>query len=162
MKVVELLRSIMAGLVALIIIAALLCLILHYEPAVVMSGSMEPTFHTGSVVLVDRDNTSNVKIGDAIAFDNGGTYITHRIVDKSKEGYITKGDANESEDPWIVPAADVKGKVVFSIPMIGYLMKLFAGTPGIILFATIIICMGLSSLLDIVDDNTESNKTSAA
>lgn len=151
----------MAGTAALVIMAALLCLLLHYEPAVVMSGSMEPTYHTGSVVLVDRDNTSDVKIGDAIAFVNGGTYIAHRIISTCKEGYITKGDANESEDPWIVPSSDVKGKVVFSIPMVGYLMKLSTSTPGIILFATIFICMGLSSLLELVDDNTENNKTSA-
>lgn len=161
MKAIELLRTILAGVAVLVIASALLCWLLHYEPAVVMSGSMEPTYQTGSIVLVDRDNISDVKIGDAIAFENGGTYIAHRIISSCKEGYITKGDANESEDPWIVPASDVKGKVVFSIPVIGYLMKLATGVPGIILFATIIICMGLSSLLELVDDNTERNKTSA-
>lgn len=161
MKAIELIRTILAGLSAVIIIAALLCWLLHYEAAVVMSGSMEPTYHTGSIVLVDRDNTSDVGIGDAIAFENGGTYIAHRVINKCKEGYITKGDANETEDPWVVPASDVKGKVVFSIPVVGYLMKLSTATPGIILFATIFICMGLSSLLELVDDNTEEKKTSA-
>lgn len=161
MKAIELVRTILAGLAALIIISAILCWFLHYEPAVVMSGSMEPTYHTGSVVLVDRDNTSDIKIGDAIAFVNGGTYIAHRIISKSEEGYITKGDANESEDPWVVPVADVKGKVVFSIPIIGYIIKLSTSTSGIIVIATILICMGLSSLIDLVDDNTERNKTSA-
>lgn len=158
MKVIELARSIMAGLSALIILAGVLCSLLNYEPAIVMSGSMEPTYHTGSVVLVDKDKKSDVRVGDAIAFDNGGTYITHRIINICKEGFITKGDANESEDPWIVPADDVRGKVVFSIPIIGYLMKLAAGTTGIILIASVVFLMGLSSLLELTYVDTEENK----
>ena len=161
MKVIELARSIMAGLSALIILAGVLCSLLNYEPAIVMSGSMEPTYHTGSVVLVDKDKKSDVRVGDAIAFDNGGTYITHRIINICKEGFITKGDANESEDPWIVPADDVRGKVVFSIPIIGYLMKLAAGTTGIILIASVVFLMGLSSLLELTYVDTEEHKTSA-
>lgn len=161
MKVIELARSILAGLSALILLAGVICVLLNYEPAIVMSGSMEPSYHTGSLVLVDRDKAADVEIGDAIAFDNGGVFIAHRIIKKCNEGFITKGDANESEDPWIVPVSDVKGKVVFSIPLVGYIVKLANGTPGIILIACTIICMGLSSLLELTYVDAEENKTSA-
>lgn len=161
MKVIELARSILAVLSALIILAGVACVMLNFEPAIVMSGSMEPSYHTGSIVLVDRDKATDVEIGDAIAFDNGGIIIAHRIINKCKEGYITKGDANESEDPWIVRSSDVKGKVVFSIPLIGYLVKLASGTPGIIIIACTIICMGLSSLLELTYVDTEEKNTSA-
>lgn len=148
MKLVELIRNVLAAVAILIILAAVLCIVLQYEPAVVMSGSMEPVFHTGSVVLVDRKNNENVNVGDTIAFRVGGAYVTHRIIERRENGYITKGDANANADPWLIGDKEVKGKVVLSIPKIGFFLKFMSSIPGMIILACMIICMGLLSLLD--------------
>lgn len=148
MKYIEFIRNALAAVAILVILTAAMCLIFQYEPAVVMSGSMEPVFHTGSVVLVDRKHNENMQVGDTIAFKVGGAYVTHRIIERRENGYITKGDANSSADPWLISDKEVKGKVVLSIPKLGYFLKFMAGIPGIIIISCLILCMGLLSLID--------------
>lgn len=148
MKYVEYIRNALAAVAILIILTAAMCLVLQYEPAIVMSGSMEPVFQTGSVVLVDRKANEDVSVGDTIAFKVGSAYVTHRIIEKRENGYITKGDANSSADPWLIGEKEVKGKVVLSIPKLGYFLKFMSGVPGIIILACLIIIMGLLSMME--------------
>ncbi|WP_227132325.1 hypothetical protein [Halorubellus salinus] len=59
-------------------------------------------------------------VGDPIVFETGDTYLYHRIVDETSEGWITKGDANPRTDQAAmiaepVGAADVVGVPVFSV-----------------------------------------------
>lgn len=113
----------------------------NYRILTVLSGSMEPAIHTGSVVIVKPEN--DYKIGDVITFGEiSKTKIptTHRIKDiKVSEGrnvYITKGDANNAEDNGEVLQEDVKGKVLFSIPWVGYVLNFVKQPVG---FAVVII-----------------------
>lgn len=161
MKMFQICRNIAAVVAAIIIIGAIACWIIGYEPAIVMSGSMEPTYHTGSVMLIDTNQKKDVRIGDTIAFITGGEYIAHRIVDTCDKGYITRGDANKSRDPWVVAYTDIKGKVVMSIPWLGYVFKTLSGTAGIIIAASLVIIMGLSALIVHEDENAGNIKTSA-
>src|SRR3989344_4492225 len=50
--------------------------------------------------------------------------ITHRITEVKNENgkvsYMTKGDANEEADGEFIPALRVVGKVLFSVPYVGY------------------------------------------
>jgi len=106
--------------------------------SVVMGGSMEPTIHVGSIVVVRRVNPEDVKVGDIIAFRTGESKTIHRVIDKVGEDgsfyFRTKGDANEDPDPWIVKPEDVLGELQLTIPYYGYLIW-FAQTPfGIVLF----------------------------
>jgi signal peptidase len=89
---------------------------------------MEPSIHTGSVVMIAP--SALYKQNDIITFqdltDKKKT-ITHRIKDlEVVEGniyYITKGDANDSADARKVAQKEVIGKVVFSVPLVGYLIE---------------------------------------
>ena len=86
----------------------------------VTSGSMEPQIKTGSACIVDtRASDADIAPGTVIAFDMGGLPVCHRVI-KVTEGYITKGDANNCEDPGIVTKDQVIGKVIGSIPYLGY------------------------------------------
>jgi signal peptidase I len=93
----------------------------------VMSGSMEPALRVGSVVLSQKIDTTTLKPGDIITFNSvkeqGGT-ITHRILRINQAQGVTvftvKGDANKTADIDPVKAADIQGKVLFSIPLLGY------------------------------------------
>lgn len=69
----------------------------------VTSGSMEPTLDAGDgFVAVPDAITGEIDEGDVIVFEaetlSGGGLTTHRVVDITDRGYITKGDANPFTD----------------------------------------------------------------
>lgn len=91
----------------------------------VRSGSMEPTIGTGSLIIVWQ--RPRYGVGDVITLrtrDKSVPSVTHRIVSvrESEAGpvFTTKGDNNEEADIEPVPAGDVVGKLLFSIPLLGY------------------------------------------
>jgi signal peptidase len=93
----------------------------------VQSGSMEPAISTGSVVFVQDVPAERVQEGDVITYrDGGGNLITHRVIEKYTAGeslrFITKGDANEDPDGEPVYRGKFVGKVIFSIPLMGYVV----------------------------------------
>lgn len=96
----------------------------------VVSGSMEPNIKTGAAAMTVPVKT--VKIGDIIAFTlpaDPKKTILHRVVTLKEKGvYQTKGDNNDSADNWDVNIDRIKGKVLLSIPYLGYLGS-FVKTP---------------------------------
>ncbi|ASJ11478.1 signal peptidase I [Thermococcus thioreducens] len=99
---------------------------------VVLSGSMQPLFNPGDMVVIEIVDPSTVGIGDVIAFHppdakDEKTLVTHRVVDVVTNGshryFQTKGDNNEDLDPFLVPPENVVGRAVFSIPYLGYLTR---------------------------------------
>ena len=93
---------------------------------------MAPAIPVGSVILVLPAAPEQVREGDVIAFRSGGAVIAHRVVrSAAADGeFVTKGDANETEDFNTVPYADLVGKVVFHAPVLGELMTLYASPAG--------------------------------
>jgi signal peptidase I len=124
---------------------------LGYQLKTVLSGSMEPTFMTGSVIAVKPlENPTELKKNDIITFkESEDKLITHRIVDVNKAEnqtmYVTKGDNNRSKDSGSVLSQNVVAKYTgFTIPYIGYLLDyaksktgsaLLLILPGILLLA---------------------------
>ena len=86
----------------------------------VATGSMYPTIEVGDVVIVNI--TKDVKENDIIVYKDENNFITHRLIKKTDEEIITKGDANNTEDAPIQESA-VLGKVVGKIPHIGIIRK---------------------------------------
>lgn len=100
---------------------------------VVLSGSMEPSISPGDAVIVEDVPASAVERGDVITFSTGEAVpTTHRVVEVVERGderaFRTKGDANEEPDPGVVRAEDVRGELLFVIPLIGYVIR-FGSTP---------------------------------
>lgn len=96
-----------------------------YKTLIVLSGSMEPKIHTGSVVAVRP--AKEYKVGDVITFGEKTktkTPTTHRIYEikevNGTKSYITKGDANNAPDQKPVSEKEILGKVLFSVPYAGY------------------------------------------
>lgn len=111
-----------------------------YQLKTVLSGSMEPTFQTGSVIAINPDiDTASLKNGDVITFVNSDeNLVTHRIEEVQGSGktlnFVTKGDNNEAVDPDTVLAANVVGKYShFTIPYLGYIMSFASSTKGNVL-----------------------------
>ncbi|MDN8988772.1 signal peptidase I, partial [Staphylococcus aureus] len=63
---------------------------------------MEPEINTGDLAIVKSIDADDVKFGDIITFKYEGKVVTHRVVEKNEEGFITKGDNNNSNDTEIV------------------------------------------------------------
>ncbi len=104
---------------------------------VVQSGSMEPSIQTKSIVVTAPSDS--YVAGDVITFKQSGradVLVTHRVtqVTNSASGveFTTKGDANEEADSEVVPARNVIGKVMFTVPYVGAIVSFAQTTPGFI------------------------------
>lgn len=108
-----------------------------YSLYTVMSGSMEPEYHVGSLIYVKSIDTNELKEGDVITFvaDENNTIVTHRIEKIVNENgtrkFQTKGDANEAADAKLVHNKNVLGVPTFQIPILGYLAFYIQRPPGI-------------------------------
>lgn len=92
------------------------------------SNSMAPEITTNDLILVKL--TKDAKEGDVITFYEDDALITHRVISKTANGYVTKGDANNTEDK-IVSRSNVVGKTVKILPNYGVWYKVIT-TPKIV------------------------------
>lgn len=98
--------------------------------SVVLSGSMEPTLSTGDLIFIkERDS---YKENEVIVFQDGNIAVVHRIISIDGDYVITQGDANNTPDDPIL-MGQIKGEVVGSIPLVGYLVNLIKNPISIIL-----------------------------
>ena len=137
----KILNVISTILVAIVVVLALLLVgarFIGLNVYTVLSGSMEPTYHVGSLIYVKDVDTDELKAGDVITYMlDEDTIVTHRIVDVIPDEtdpsiirFQTKGDANDSVDGSLVHYKNVIGTPVFSIPKLGYLANYSQKPPG--------------------------------
>jgi len=103
---------------------------------VVMSGSMEPSIPTGSVIYTLR--LPQYRAGDVIAYKSGKVNVTHRVVNVSKNEsgvyYQTRGDANDDPDSKLVASRDVLGANMYTIWNLGKLIMALKTVQGFLIF----------------------------
>ena len=108
------------GLVLIILGAA----VLGFRPVVVTSGSMSPVVRTGDIVITKKvglhDEVGNQTVIDFQDPATADRHI-HRVIEVTDDGYRTKGDANPTPDPQIVPQDHVRGAGFVLAPYVGYL-----------------------------------------
>lgn len=133
------------GLIVVVTIAALMLVpsLFGYKRYVIVSGSMEPTIGTGSVVYAKPVPIADLRVRDIITFVPPAEFdidlpVTHRIVEivptapgAEIDGkavaagtlqFRTKGDANEQPDPWkMVPDKPEQPRVEHHIEKLGYI-----------------------------------------
>ena len=124
-----------------------------WKPFIVLSGSMETEIYAGDIAIVEEVEESTIKEGDIIAFREGETVITHRIVDikdvNGKKELYTKGDNNNEMDPNTVSMEQVEGVYRFKISGLGN-VAMFIQTPTGIL-ACLSIPLALLIILQIIN-----------
>lgn len=102
-----------------------------YSMIAIGSGSMTGEFSKGDAVIYKsydkKDATidaKKLKKGDIIVFNMKDMVVVHRIYDSyslyGEDVYITKGDANENADKWIVTQKDIIGVVKKKIKFIAW------------------------------------------
>lgn len=160
-------------LVALVVILALLLVgarIVGLQVFTVLSGSMEPTYHTGSLIYVKKTDPYTIKEGQPITFMlDENTVATHRVVgivpdeeDPTVIRFRTKGDANQAEDGSLVHYKNVIGTPIFSIPYLGYVANYIQHPPGMYIAisvgAVLLLLVFIPDIFADGDDKNESNK----
>jgi len=97
------------------------------RPLTVLTGSMQPAFNPGDVVIVRPTDAENLQIGQVITFqaESGNPELTtHRITGVAFTGegrqYVTRGDANGADDPVPVKPEQIRGTVWYSVPYLGH------------------------------------------
>ena len=133
-KIWNIVTTVVVCVVALLALLLVGARILGLQTYVVLSGSMEPHYHVGSVIYVKEVPPETLQVGDDISFlISENTVATHRIVEVLQNGsflrFRTKGTANTTTDE-PVPADKVLGKVVGTIPLLGYAFDFVKHPPG--------------------------------
>ena len=160
--------NIISIIIVVIVVALAVLLVgirfIGFDTYAVLSGSMEPTYHTGALIYVREVQPEEIEVGDPITFvlDENLTVATHRVVaiDTETQHFTTKGDANEFVDAKPVHFNNLIGKPVFTIPKLGYFANYIQNPPGkYVALAGAVILLLLAfvpSLFD--DDKPKKNK----
>jgi len=110
-----------------------------YASAIVSSGSMYPTLAVNDFVVIKGHSFYNN--GDVITLvTEHGDLLTHRITTVLPEGYITQGDANNIPDD-IVRPQQIMGRVILSLPGIGFLINALTTPIGILFVLSVPACI---------------------
>lgn len=146
-KIWNIVTTVVVCVVALLALLLVGARILGLQTYVVLSGSMEPYYHVGSVIYVKEVPPETLQVGDDISFlISENTVATHRIVEVLQDGsflrFRTKGTANTTTDE-PVPADKVLGKVVGTIPLLGYVFDFVKHPPGTYITMAVVTLMVL-------------------
>ena len=119
---------------------------LNYRIFTVVTGSMEPKYKIGDVLIAKEKDPSEIKVGDAISYlasrgEIKNNVITHEVVNITKDEngkylFHSKGLANLVEDP-IVHEEQLFGVVVYKTKLLSYIRKIISTDIGMLLFIII-------------------------
>ena len=143
-KLWKLISTLLVAAIVILAIALVGVRLVGLTPYSVLSGSMEPTYHTGSVIYVKKVDPYEIQPGQVITFMlDEDTVATHRVVevvpddeDPTVIRFCTKGDANDAVDGGLVHYKNVIGTPVFTIPYLGYLISYIQHPPGLYIAIT--------------------------
>jgi len=97
--------------------------------------SMEPAIPVGALIVTQRVDADEIAIGDVITFqlESGSPQVaTHRVVgvnlESDRRAFITKGDANDAEDAEPVIVEQVRGRLWYAVPYVGWVNAVFSGS----------------------------------
>ena len=163
-----------SAIVAAVVILAVLLVgarLIGLQVFTVLSGSMEPAYHVGSLIYVKEADAAELTSGDVITFmmDNN-TVVTHRIVEVVPDEndpeilrFRTKGDANNAEDGSLVHYRNVIGTPIFTIPALGYVATYIQNPPGTYVAVSVAaIMLALVFVPDLFSDDKKKRSKDAS
>ncbi|MCU6764239.1 signal peptidase I [Blautia ammoniilytica] len=111
-------------------------------PMIILTDSMYPEFESGDLIVCNTAEPEEIKVGDVICFydpaGNGTATVTHRVQevvtdDEGNLAWITKGDANNTEDLPTVPAKNLIGVYKTRLKGLGNVAMFMQTTQGLII-----------------------------
>lgn len=145
-KILKIIGNLLYAILFLIVIAILIVVILQrvsdntiaiggYRIFTVASGSMEPVYNVGDILIAKEIKPSEIREGDNIVYKGEkesleNKIITHQVVkinqnEDGKYRFITKGIANIKEDPGI-SENQIYGKIIYKMILLSYIGKLIS------------------------------------
>ena len=118
--------------VVLLVAAATLPAFFGYHTYVVYGGSMGAGLRQGSVAVSKPTSSQELSIGDVVTRQAApdSPPVLHRIVDitivDGERHFVTQGDANRTPDAEPIAFEGTGDRVVYSVPLVGYLLH-YAG-----------------------------------
>lgn len=121
----------------------------------VASASMYPKYQVGDIIVVKKEKPALLKVGDDVTYlgkasNLNGLTITHQIIstreDNGKHYFVTKGLANEVEDPEI-SEDDIYGKVFYHTILFSFVGRLMT---NIVIYYLLFIIVGVSFAYEVV------------
>ncbi len=127
------------------------------RPYTVLTGSMEPAISAGDVVVDERISPLSAAVGDVVTFrdpEDQNRQITHRVVRIRHAGehlwFVTRGDANNTVERWRIAADGSLGRVLYTVPLVGYAAVLTKTPLGLALLVIVpVLLLALDELLRI-------------
>lgn len=100
----------------------------------VLTQSMEPRLPPGTLVVIRPTPVDEIRVGDVITYqiESGeSAVVSHRVVSKTYQDgaltFITKGDNNPENDPEPVQTVQIRGKLWYSLPLLGWVNNVLNG-----------------------------------
>lgn len=102
----------------------------------VLTGSMAPTYPPGTFLVVKPADFNSLQTGDVVTYqmESGRPdVVTHRIIGFSsgqdgERQLITQGDNNDLPDETPVMEIQVRGKLFYAVPYVGFLANALGQT----------------------------------
>lgn len=146
--------NILIILLSIIVISYIGLLIFGYQGYAVKTGSMHPDIPQGALAITKKlkadEVFDNISIDDDIVFrTSSGNILTHRVVkiDDASNLIQTQGIKDGASLDAPIKAQNVIGEVVFSIPLIGYIVILFQNIFFLIILIVIILIVIITKYL---------------
>jgi signal peptidase I len=143
-------RLLTAALLAVFGLVVLVPAVTGSTTLTVLTGSMEPTINPGALIIVKPVAPEDIEVGSIITYrpaSEQDILITHRVVRQESGAagttWVTRGDANGADDEPIV-YEQVRGKVLFSLPYLGYVRQaLTSQGPWLLIGVALIMVLAL-------------------
>lgn len=153
-------RGILLALLIAIVVVGIYS-VKEWMPIMAVAGdSMKPKLNRGDAILIGQVSPSEVEVGDVIVFKvrpliqehyRYPAMVAHRVTElttfQGGLAFKTKGD-NTAEDPFVVPASDLRGEVSGSVPYLGYLLLFLQSRQGVIFAVIALILLALDLYAD--------------
>lgn len=178
-RIFRIIKGIINTLIVLVVLAfvLLVCLqrfsnnkisFLNYRIFTVVTGSMEPKYKIGDVLIAKEKDPSEIKVGDAISYlaqkgEIKNNVVTHEVVNitKNENGeylFHSKGLVNLVEDP-VVHEDQLYGVVVYKTKLLSYVRKIISTDIGMLLLIIIpILYIIVSEMIAILIEKEEKRR----
>ncbi|HKY57234.1 MAG TPA: signal peptidase I [Aeromicrobium sp.] len=122
--------------VAMVAAAVLAPRLAGATPYTILTGSMRPSLPPGTLVVIKPAPVDDLRVGDVVTYqlESGKPQVvTHRIVKigidlEGDPVFTTRGDTNDVADAKPVRPVQIRGKLLYSVPKLGYVNNFISGT----------------------------------
>ncbi len=181
-KVVKIIAGIIKGIFMLMIILFIfmVCLqkfskneisLFNFRIFTVISGSMEPKYKIGDVLISVETDPKDIKVGDVVSYhgekrDVKGKIVTHQVInieqdDSGKYYFHTKGICESClvEDP-VVSENQLYGVVKYKVKSLSFIYKVVGTNVGLFVFIILplLYIIGSEFIYSLIEKEEEKRK----